>query len=118
MLLISVTPALLCVAWGAHMGLLICPAPCPDTFLVKMLQDEGWCGSGTAHLRAPVPSQGFMLEQNKHHFMGGGSFMVLPMWGPPHLPSHAGEGQAQNHTVLGGTNSSMTGGRSKLLPGP
>lgn len=37
--------------------------------------------------------------------------------GAPCLPSHPGEGEAQNDTVLGGTNSSMAGGRSKLLPG-
>lgn len=44
-----------------------------------------------------------MIEQNKRLFPGGGNFMVQPAWSPPHLPSHPGEGQAQDPTAPGST---------------
>lgn len=44
------SPLCCCVWHGGHRAPLVCPALCPDTFLIKTLQDEGRCGTDTAHL--------------------------------------------------------------------
>lgn len=41
--------------------------------------------------------------------------MVLHVWGPPHVPSHPGEGQAQNHGREGGRAALRS---AQEVPGP